>query len=49
MTPEQIENVCFYCWQLDIKTTGQLAQFKDQHHAKTNEELLTALFKTYNS
>lgn len=49
MNSEQINDLLFYCWQLDIKTTGQLAEFKARHNAKTNEELLSALCKVYNS
>ena len=49
MNREQIKDLFFYCWQLNIKTFGQLAEFKAQHNATTNTELLNALCKVYNS
>lgn len=49
MKSELFNDLLFYCWQLDIKTLGQLAEFKAQHNATTNSELLTALCKVYNS
>lgn len=49
MKSELLKNLLFYCWQLDIETFGQLAEFKAQHNATTNSELLNALCKAYNS
>ena len=48
MNSEQLKDLIFYCWQLDIKTFGQLADFKALHEATTNNELLNALVKEYN-
>ena len=48
MNRTQTSDLFFYCWQLNIKTFGQLAEFKAQHEATTNEELLNALSKEYN-
>jgi hypothetical protein len=48
MNSEQLKDLKFYCWQLNIKTLKQLAEFKAQHKATTNEELLNALIKEYN-
>ena len=48
MNSEQLKDLIFYCWQLNIKTLRQLAEFKTQHKAATNEELLNALCKEYN-
>lgn len=48
MNSEQIKNLCFYCWQLNIKTLGDLARWKATHNAKTNAETLEALAKAYN-
>lgn len=49
MKSEKFNDLLFYCWQLNIKTFGQLAEFKALHEATTNEELLNALCKVYNS
>lgn len=49
MKSELFKNLLFYCWQLNIKTCGQLAEFKAQHEATTNSELLNALCEAYNS
>ena len=49
MNRKQLEDLIFYCWQLEIKTLKQLAEFKAQHEARTNNELLIALCKAYNS
>lgn len=49
MNSELLKDLLFYCWQLNIKTFGQLAKFKAQHKATTNEELLNALCKAYNN
>ena len=49
MNSEKLNDVLFYCWQLDIKTFVQLADFKALHKAITNSELLNALCKVYNS
>ena len=48
MNSEQLKDLEFYCWQLDIKAPEQLAEFKAQHKATTNKELLNALIKEYN-
>lgn len=49
MKSEKLNDLLFYCWQLGIKTFGQLADFKALHKATTNNELLSALCKAYNS
>lgn len=49
MKSELFKDLLFYCWQLNIKTFRQLAEFKAQHKATTNNELLNALCKVYNS
>lgn len=49
MKSENIKDLLFYCWQLGIKTFGQLAEFKALHEATTNSKLLNALCKAYNS
>lgn len=49
MNYEQFKDLMFYMWQLDINTLGELARFKAEHKAETNEQLLTALCRTYNS
>lgn len=48
MNTEQLSDLMFYCWQLGIKTIGQLAKWKAQHNATTNAETLEALAKAYN-
>ena len=48
MNSEQLKNLCFYCWQLNIKTLGDLEKWKATHNAKTNAETLKALAKAYN-
>ena len=48
MKSEKLNDLLFYCWQLGIKTFGQLAQFKALHNARTNAETLEALAKAYN-
>lgn len=48
MNSKQFELLKFYTWQLQIKTFGQLANFKALHEATTNNELLNALVKEYN-
>lgn len=48
MNRKQFELLKFYTWQLQIKTFGQLAEFKALHEATTNNELLNALIKEYN-
>lgn len=48
MNSKQFELLKFYTWQLQIKTFGQLANFKALHEATTNNELLNALCKEYN-
>lgn len=49
MNYEQFKDLMFYMWQLDINTLGELAHFKSEHKAETNEQLLAALCRTYNS
>lgn len=49
MNYEQFKDLMFYMWQLDINTLGELARFKSEHKAETNEQLLAALCRTYNS
>ena len=49
MNSENLKDLLFYCWQLGIKTFEQLAGFKAQHKATSNNELLNALCKAYNS
>lgn len=48
MNSEQIKTLCFYCWQLNIKTLEQLAKWKAQHNARNNAETLEAMAKAYN-
>ena len=49
MKSEMLNDLLFYCWQLGIKTFGQLAKFKALHKATTNSELIRALCKAYNN
>lgn len=48
MNRKEFDLMLFYCWQLCIKTAGQLAEWKAQHKATNNTELLQALTKAYN-
>lgn len=48
MNRKQFDLLCFYCWQLKIKTLGDLAKWKAQHNATTNAETLEAMAKAYN-
>lgn len=48
MNRKQFDLLCFYCWQLNIKTLEELAKWKAQHNATTNAETLEALAKAYN-
>lgn len=48
MNRKKFDLLCFYCWQLKIKTLGDLARWKAQHNATTNGELLLAMAKAYN-
>lgn len=48
MNSTQTNDLFFYCWQLNIKTLEHLAEFKAQHKATTNKELINALIKEYN-
>ena len=48
MNRKQFELLCFYCWQLNIKTLEQLAKWQAQHNARTNAETLDAMAKAYN-
>ena len=43
-----VEDIKFFCWQLDIVTAVQLAEFKKKHNCNTIEEVHTALCKEYN-
>lgn len=43
-----VEDIKFFCWQLDIVTAVQLAEFKKKHNCNTVEEIHTALCKEYN-
>ena len=48
MNSNDFDSLCFYCWQLKIKTLGELAEWKARHNARTNAETLAALAKAYN-
>lgn len=48
MNREELDLLLFYCWQLKINTLGELAEWKAQHNATTNGELLQAMAKAYN-
>lgn len=48
MNSKQFELLKFYTWQLQIRTFGELAEWKAQHNATTNNELLQAMAKAYN-
>ena len=48
MNSEEVKNFCFFCWQLNIKTLGDLAAWKEIHNAKTSTETMEALEKAYN-
>lgn len=48
MNSEQLKLLCFYCWQLNIATLGDLAKWAAQHKATTNKTLLEELAKAYN-
>ena len=48
MKRDDFDSLCFYCWQLNIKTLGDLAKWKAQHNARTNAETLEAMTKAYN-
>lgn len=48
MKRDDFDSLCFYCWQLNILTAGQLAEWKALHNARTNAETLEALAKAYN-
>ena len=48
MKRDDFDSLCFYCWQLNIKTPGDLAKWKAQHNARTNAETLEAMAKAYN-
>lgn len=48
MNLKQLDLLCFYCWQLKIKTLGDLARWKAQHNATTTSALLQAMTKAYN-
>lgn len=48
MNGTQLDLLMFYCWQLRIRTFGDLAQWKARHNATTNAELLQAMATAYN-
>lgn len=48
MNRKQFDLFLFYCWQLKIKTLGDLARWKAQHNAHNNAETLQAMAKAYN-
>ena len=48
MNRKQFDLLCFYCWQLNIKTLEQLAKWQAQHNAHTNAKTLDAMAKAYN-
>ena len=48
MNREELDLLMFYCWQLRIRTLGELAKWKAQHNARTNAETLEAMAKAYN-
>lgn len=48
MNRKQFELLKFYTWQLQIRTLGELAEWKAQHNARTNAETLEAMAKAYN-
>ena len=48
MNREQMNDFLFYCWQLNLKTLKDIENFKAQHKATTEKELLNALIKEYN-
>lgn len=48
MNRKQFELLKFYTWQLQIRTLGELAEWKAQHNATTNTETLEAMAKAYN-
>lgn len=49
MNRKKFDLLCFYCWQLNIKTLYQLQQIKQQYNIKANKDLLDLLCKLYNS
>lgn len=48
MNSEDLKLLCFYCWQLNIKTLEELERWKATHKATNNKTLLEALAKAYN-
>ena len=48
MNRKQFDLLCFYCWQLNIRTLDQLAKWQAQHNAHTNAETLEAMARAYN-
>lgn len=48
MNRKQFELLKFYTWQLQIRTLGELAEWKAQHNARTNAETLKAMATAYN-
>ena len=49
MSIEELRDLLFYMWQLDIKTVGELAEIKRRFHIKHNKSLLNRLIRLYNS
>ena len=43
-----MNDLAFYCWQLDLKTFGDLLDFKTEHKANTMSEVIRELSKEYN-
>jgi len=48
MRNKQIEEIKFYCWQLQIKTLKQMQTFKNKFKIKDNQTLLQKLAREYN-
>ena len=48
MNREQLDMLRFYTWQLQVRTLGELAEWRAQHDATTNGELLEAMKSAYN-
>lgn len=48
MKREVFEDLRFFCWQLYIKTFGELLNFKKTHNINNNADLITQLIKEYN-
>lgn len=48
MGKDDFKMFLLYCWQLKIKTLGQLAKWKQEHKANSNAELLAKMAEAYN-